>query len=229
MIGNDAARPGESDVDLEQRLGTRSALYTLWNPHGRPVTVSWDDSNIITADKQTRARLVQVHLVIHSLLRGQHIEAMDRLSTMSGLMAAFTALRSFTLVSEALWDAAEATWRDVLDVARTSLDGMVARLPSAAVKQVLTGADAMSGAAWQNIADGGRDTVLDCVAGTAATLSPNERNGLGGFGAAVYSTTLRAAFGRADEPQTKEHAALLAAMALGKTVTHRDGRLLVDS
>jgi hypothetical protein len=227
--GNDAARPGESDFDLEQRLGTRNALYTLWNPQGRPVTVSWDDSSIITADKSTRTRLVEVHLVIHSLIRGQHTQAMDRLSTMSGLMAAFTALRSFTLVSEALWDATESTWRDVLDVARTRLDGMVACLPGAAAKQVLTGADAMSGAAWQNIAGGSRDTVLDCVARTARALSPNERNGLGGFGAAVYSTALRETFGRASEALTKEHAALLAAMALGKTVTHRDGRLLVDS
>jgi hypothetical protein len=227
--GSGPVWPGEPDVDLEQRLGTRDALYTLWNPQGRPVTVSWDDSSIITADRPTRTRLVQVHFVIHSLLRGQHTEAMGRLSTMSDLMVAFTALRSLTLVSEALWDTSGSTWREVLDVARTHLDSMVTSLPGIAATEVLAGADAMSAAAWENITGGGHETVLDCVARTATGLSPKGRKGLGGFGAAVYSAAaLWKPSGGAHEALTKEHAALLAAMAMGKTVTHRDGRLLLD-
>ncbi|MFF5985904.1 hypothetical protein [Prauserella flavalba] len=220
----------ESDADLEQRLGTCDALYALWAPHGRPIAVSLDDSSIITANAETRSRLIQVHSVIHAMLRGEHADAMRRLADMSSLMTVFTALRSLTLASELLWKATISTWQEVLANARKQLPAMAPGLPSAegTDAEVLMGADAIYHSIWSNLTGDKRERILDCIAGAASALPQRAKLGLGGFGAAVFASALQQTSGRSPDALAEEHAALLMAMTRSQAVTHRDGRLHID-
>lgn len=214
----------ESDVDLERRLGTRNALLALWNPNGQPFAVSWDDSSILTADESTRSRLAQAHSVIHSMLCGQHTDAMHRLATMTGLMASFTALRSLTLASELLWNVPVQTWQHVLADARSHVLATIADDTT----ETVVGVNAIAEAIRRNLDGNDRQTILDCVARTASTLSPSARRGLGGFGAAVLVGALTITSNGSLGDLKEEHAALLVAMARASVITHRDGRLVVD-
>jgi len=213
----------EPDVDLERRLGTRNALLALWNPNGQPVAVSWDDSSIVTADDPTRSRLAQVHSVIHSMLCGQHTDAMYRLATMTSLMASFTALRSLTLASELLWDVPLQTWQHVLTDAQSHV-----LITADDMTGTMVGINAIAEAIRQNLDGDDRRTILDCVARTASTLSPSARRGLGGFGAAVLVAALAITSSGSLGELKEEHAALLVAMARAGVITHRDERLIVD-
>jgi hypothetical protein len=217
-------RSEEPDVDLERRLGIRNALLALWNPNDQPVAVSWDDSSIVTADDPTRSRLAQVHSVVHSMLCGQHADAMYRLATMTSLMASFTALRSLTLASELLWNVPVQTWQHVLADARSQVLAAIADDTT----ETVVGVNAIAEAIRRNLDGDDRQTILDCVARTAGTLSPFGRRGLGSFGAAVLvaalTTTSNGSLGELKE----EHAALLVAMARASVITHRDGRLVVE-
>lgn len=214
---------GEPDVELERTLGTRSALLALWNPSGQPVSISWDDSSIVTADDRTRSRLTQAHSVVQALLRGEHAGAIERLAGMSSLMTVFTALRSATLASELLWNVHLPTWQTVLADAETQTAVMLA---DAAEAQA--GADALAQAIRRNLAGDGRQRILDCVAEAAVMQSQRARLGLGGFGAAMLAAALMATSGGTLGELAEEHAALIVALAQGQTVTHRDGRLVVD-
>ena len=218
----------ESDSDLEQHLGTHDALHTLWAPHGRPIAVSLDDSSIITASPDTRARLIQVHSVIHAVLRSEHGVAMRCLADMSSLMTVFTALRSLTLASELLWSISISRWQEVLGNARTELPAMTAGLTSKEAVEVLRGADVIYEVIWRNLTGETHERVLDCVAGTARALPWQARIGLGGFGATVYVAALQETSDHGLDDLAEEHAALLTAMARGQAVTHRDGRLRID-
>lgn len=221
---SDAHPANESDADLERALGIRDALLALWNPSGRPVSVSWDDSSIVTADDRTRLRLTQAHSVVHALLRGEYAGAMQRLAGMSNLMTVFTALRSVTLASELLWTSPLLMWETVLTDARTQAVVMIA--DDADVAQA--GADALAGAIRRNLAGDRGQRILDCVGETAIVQSQRARLGLGGFGAAVLVAALKTTSGGTLSELAQEHAALIVALAQGQAVTHRDGRLVVD-
>jgi hypothetical protein len=220
--GGEARRVGESDAELECALGTRDALLALWNPSGRPVSVSWDDSSIVTADDRTRSRLTEAHSVVHALLRGEHASAMQRLADMSNLMAVFTALRSVTLASELLWNVPLLTWQTVLTDAQAQTKAVIVDDAGEA------GADALARAIRRNLAGDRRQRILDCVAETATAQSRRARLGLGGFGAAVLAAALKTTSNGTPSELAEEHAALIVALAHGQTVTHRDGRLVVD-
>lgn len=214
----------EADAELERDLGLRDALLTLWNPSGQPVSISWDDSSIVTADEHTRTRLVQTHQVIHALLRGDHADGARRLAHMTSLMAVFTALRSVTLASELLWNAPPPTWRAVLTQARKQ----TLETNAEETNEARTGADSLLRAIRSNLDGQRRQRILDCIAETAATQVERARQGFGCFGAAVYVAALRATSSGTPEELIEEHSALIVALAHGQAVTHRDGRLVVD-
>lgn len=217
-------RESASDVALERRLGTRGALLALWNPSGQPFAVTWNDSSIITADRQTRSRLTQAHSVVHALLRDDHAIAVHRLINMSGLMTAFTALRSLTLTSELLWNTPAVTWRKVLVDAHTQAIAIAANDMSGA----LPGIAAIAKAVNHNLTGESRQRILDCVAGVASTLPTRARRGLGIFGAAALVAALKTTSSGTHEELTEEHAALLVAIGHGSAITHRDGRLVTE-
>ncbi|WP_034274378.1 hypothetical protein [Haloechinothrix halophila] len=219
--------PLSDDADFERTLSIRDALYALWNPGGQPITVTWTDSNIITADDQTRSRLTQAHAVIHAVLQNEPGDAMARLTAMTSLMAAFTALRSLTLASETLWNSGISIWSDVLADAREALPEMVAHLPADDGRQARTGADTLHNTIRANLLGEQHERILDCVARVAHHQAKPFRVGLGMFGAEVLVSALRRTSGRSAPELREEHAALLAALS-GVTVTHRDGRLIVD-
>ncbi|TKG66271.1 hypothetical protein [Prauserella endophytica] len=222
--GGEAGHVRESDAELERALGTRDALLALWNPSGRPVSVSWDDSSIVTADDRTRSRLTEAHSVVHALLRGEHASAMQRLADMSSLMAVFTALRSVTLASELLWSVPLPTWQTVLTDAQAQTKAVIVN----DADEAQAGADALARAIRRNLAGDRRQRILDCVAETATAQSRRARLGLGGFGAAVLAAALKTTSNGRPSELAEEHAALIVALAHGQTVTHRDGRLVVD-
>lgn len=223
--GGDARHVSESDLELERVLGTRGALLALWNPNGRPISISWDDSSIVTADGRTRSRFTRAHSVVHALLRGEYAVAMRRLASMSSLMTVFTALRSVTVASELLWNVPSLTWQMVLTDAQTQTVSMITEDGDDAQ----AGADSLDQAIRGNLAGDRRQRILDCVAEAATGQARRTRLGLGGFGAAVLAATLKTtSSGNLDEI-VEEHAALITALAHGQAVTHRDGKIVLNS
>jgi hypothetical protein len=105
---------------------------------------------------------------------------------------------------------------------------MSAKLSGSDAEQALTGADAMHDAVWRNLTSDQQERILDCVAGTARLQPPRARLGLGGFGAAVFTSALKRSSGLNPDELKEEHAALLVTLARGEAVTHRDGRLVAD-
>lgn len=216
--------PNGPDAELESAWGTREALFAIWNPQGQPVTVSWDDSSIITANEQTRSRLTQVHAVAHALLRDDHADARKRLSDMSSLMRAFTALRPLTLASELLWNNPVQCWDTVLADAKQQAVAVLTGRGSDAHEA----ADALAEAIRLNLITQRCQTILDCVADIASEKSANARLGLGGLGAAVLSAALRVTSRGTHDQLIEEHTALIVGLARGRTVTFSDGRLVID-
>lgn len=229
MTGKRPARqPIESDAYMEQQFGTRDALFALWNPDGQSVTLSLGDSSIIMASDQTRSRLTEVHSVIHTLLRAEHGDALRRLRDMSSLMTAFTGLRSLTLASELLWETPMRAWQDILVSARNQVTEFTGDFTSTHASEARTGATSMYEAIRHNLVGDKRETILECVAGTASALSWRARLGLGGFGAVVFTCALKNTSNRTLNELEAEHAALLLTMGRSQAVTHRDGHLIMD-
>lgn len=226
---DDSPHNGDPDAELEHRLGIRHALYTLWAPGGQAVTVSWQDSSIITATPHTRTRLVQVHSVIHAMLRDDHATAIQHLTDMTSLMAAFTALRSLTLTSEQLWTAETSAWTRTLAQARNQVATLASTIHDRnSADELLAGATSMDDTIRHNLTNAARQTIVECVADTAAALSQPARIGMGSLGAAAYSVCVQETSGYHRNQLVEEHAALLAALTQSQAITHRDGHLHVE-
>lgn len=212
------------DGALERRLGIRGALLEMWAPGGRSVALVLDDSGILMAGARTRDRLVRVHAVFHALLRGEPAGAVLRLQQMSGQMRVFTALRGLSLSADMLEGGAATFWPEVLEDACVAV---AAALPVTGT-EMREGATTLHAAVDQNVKGRAHQRILDCLAEATDDLSPARRVGAGLFGAATFVAGLRKTAGISPEALVEEHAALVVALAGSRTVTLRDGRLVVD-
>lgn len=81
---------GETERELEARLGLPAAVMALWRPEGEPADLVLDDGWYIRRSPQTRRRIAALHLVASGVLSGQNLAAsaeLDRLGPVSLVLA----------------------------------------------------------------------------------------------------------------------------------------------
>lgn len=143
-------RDRQDDMDysdecyLEESIGLRSAVLALWSPADEPSDVELGDERLIQRSRQTRRRLVAVHLITSGLLSENFVSASAELDRLGPVGLVLTATRA-TLASRQHMDDDSAGCPDIdaiIECSRIFAESMKRQCLSAMSTDLEYGVDA---------------------------------------------------------------------------------------